>query len=84
MFLETQKLNTNKKYILQSDKEESQHTMIDFLKQYDSSLTQEQYESIAWEGLKGTESWNSKSNQEKQNISNIYSSWKYSSGNNCN
>lgn len=61
-----------------------QGIMVSFLKDYDSTLTAAEYEAIAWEGLKGTTSWNSKSSQERQNITNTYNSWKSKAGNNCN
>lgn len=59
-------------------------TITNFLKEFDNSLSQEQYEAIALEGLKGTVTWNSKTEQEKQAITNTYNNWKSTAGISCN
>jgi hypothetical protein len=59
-------------------------TIISYLKEYDNSLTQEQYESIAWEGLKETTSWKSLSQNEKQRITDVYKNWLSKAGKSCN
>ena len=58
--------------------------IIDFLKGLDSSLSQQEYEALAWGGLKGTVAWNSKTGQEKQNIMDTYNNWKSKAGTSCN
>ena len=58
--------------------------IIGFLKGLDSSLSQQEYEAIAWGGLKGTVAWNSKTEQEKQNITDTYNNWKSKAGTSCN
>lgn len=60
------------------------NTIVNFLKQYDSTLTQEQYEAMAWEGLRGTTAWNLKTTQQQQNLRDTYNNWKSSASINCN
>ncbi len=47
-----------------------------FLKQLDSSLTNEQADAMAWVGLQETTAWNNLTIQQKNNIINIYNSWR--------
>ncbi|MFN1219737.1 hypothetical protein ACKW6Q_22430, partial [Chryseobacterium kwangjuense] len=54
-----------------------------FLKQIDNSLTDEQYEAIAWQGLQGTERWNQLTASQKANINTIYSNWYNTASHNC-
>ncbi|MDN3675057.1 hypothetical protein QWY99_18645 [Flavobacterium branchiarum] len=59
-------------------------TIVSYLKAYDSSLTQEEYESIAWEGLKETTTWNALSQTQKQKIADVYKQWLSKAGKACN
>lgn len=59
-------------------------TIISFLKQVDNSLTQKQYEAIAWQGLQGTAAWNKMTANEMADIQNTYEGWKNVTPNNCN
>lgn len=57
--------------------------MIAFLKTYDNTLTEEQYQAIAWSGLKETSAWLQKTDLEKQKITDTYNSWYLSTNKNC-
>ncbi|MET3035540.1 hypothetical protein ABXT08_05535 [Chryseobacterium sp. NRRL B-14859] len=54
-----------------------------FLKQIDSSLTNQQYEAIAWQGLQDTERWNQLTLTQRNEINITYSSWYNSASYNC-
>ncbi|QOG01894.1 hypothetical protein [Flavobacterium sp. MDT1-60] len=58
-------------------------TIISFLKGCDNSLTQEQYEAMAWIGLQGTEAWQTKSTLEKMIILDTYNRWLSKAPKNC-
>ncbi|URM35260.1 hypothetical protein [Flavobacterium anhuiense] len=60
-----------------------QDTMISFLKNYDTTLTTEQYEAISWAGLKGTSSWNALTQEKKTSLTDIYNSWLTSANKQC-
>ena len=59
-------------------------TIISFLKEVDGSLTQKQYEAIAWQGLQGTETWKKMTVDEIAAIQNTYEAWKNATPNYCN
>lgn len=60
-----------------------QDTMISFLKNYDPTLTDAQYEAISWAGLKGTSSWNALTQTKKTSLTDIYNSWLASANKQC-
>ena len=55
--------------------------IIQVLKEYDSSLTDNQYNALSWEGLKGTVAWNKLSPTEKTNINTIITNFNNSNTN---
>ncbi|MGE8342673.1 MAG: hypothetical protein ACN6OI_16715 [Flavobacterium sp.] len=58
--------------------------MVSFLKEVDKSLTQKQYEAIAWQGLTGTSVWNEMDPNKKADLQNTYDKWRKESSHNCN
>ena len=57
--------------------------MVNLLKQFDPSQPEELYEAMAWEGLKGTEIWNSLSSAEKSRINNLAKNYNDKGGEPC-
>ncbi|KGO78812.1 hypothetical protein Q763_16630 [Flavobacterium beibuense F44-8] len=49
--------------------------IIQAMKEYDSSQSEEVYEAIAWIGLKGTISWNNLTQEQRDNYNNIESNY---------
>jgi len=62
----------------------SGETIISFLKEVDGSLTQKQYEAIAWQGLQGTTAWKKMTANEIADIQNTYDMWENATPNYCN
>lgn len=57
--------------------------IVDLVKEYDNTLTNEQYQAIAWVGLKGTVAWTQMSSLERKNITDLYNAWYLSAKQNC-
>ncbi|MRX68637.1 hypothetical protein SAMN06265349_101343 [Flavobacterium resistens] len=58
-------------------------TIVSFLKGFDNTLTQAEYEALAWQGLQGTDAWNSKSVVDRMIIKDIYNNWLLKAKKNC-
>ncbi|URM35221.1 hypothetical protein [Flavobacterium anhuiense] len=64
--------------------EKYRETIISFLREVDGSLTQKQYEAIAWQGLQGTTAWKKMTANEIADIQNTYDMWENATPNYCN
>ncbi|WP_029271552.1 hypothetical protein [Flavobacterium sp. KJJ] len=64
--------------------ENYRETIVSFLKAFDNTLTDEQYEAIAWQGLNGTKEWSSMSTADKVRIQATYDTWITTASKNCN
>ena len=56
----------------------------DFLKEFEPGLSQDIYNALAWEGLKGTTSWNSLTSNQKSIINNIILNFNNKGSESCN
>ena len=57
--------------------------IVNFLKEIDPSLSEEQYKAMAWVGLQDTTTWDELSDSEKLNIENTYLNWYNNANQNC-
>lgn len=57
--------------------------VVNLLKEYDNTLTNDQYQAIAWIGLKGTIAWKRLKDSERQNTTDLYNTWYLSAKQNC-
>jgi hypothetical protein len=57
--------------------------VVNLLKEYDNTLTNDQYQAIAWIGLKGTIAWKRLNDSERQNTTDLYNTWYLSAKQNC-
>lgn len=59
-------------------------TISDMLKEFQPGLSQDVYDALAWEGLKGTTTWNSLSQEEKNNIVDLINDFNNLGSEDCN
>jgi hypothetical protein len=57
--------------------------IVNFLKEVEPSLSEEQYKAMAWVGLQDTTTWDTLSDSEKLNIENTYLNWYNNANQNC-
>ena len=57
--------------------------VVNLLKEYDNTLTNEQYQAIAWIGLKGTIAWTQLSDLDRKKTTDLYNTWYLSAKQNC-
>ena len=57
--------------------------IVDLLKEFDNTLTEEQYQAIAWTGLKETVAWTQMDDLQKNKILDIYNTWLTAAKKNC-